>query len=101
MFFIYILFSESAGKFYIGYSSDPIKRLVQHNTSPKTTFTSKFRPWVLKTYFPVSDSRSVALKVERFIKNQKDRDFILQLIRANGDPVQIAQLLARMQCRRG
>ncbi|AZA72389.1 MULTISPECIES: GIY-YIG nuclease family protein [Chryseobacterium] len=31
MFYIYILFSESADKYYIGYSQFPNERLLKHN----------------------------------------------------------------------
>jgi len=34
MFFIYIIYSPSADKYYIGHSDDPIRRLVNHNTKP-------------------------------------------------------------------
>ncbi|RYE30299.1 MAG: GIY-YIG nuclease family protein, partial [Sphingobacteriales bacterium] len=41
MFYIYILYSPSADKFYVGYSTDPIRRLVEHNSTPHDTYTSK------------------------------------------------------------
>ncbi|TRX72699.1 GIY-YIG nuclease family protein, partial [Carboxylicivirga sp. M1479] len=31
-FFIYILYSPSSNKYYIGYSKDPNKRLKEHNS---------------------------------------------------------------------
>jgi len=35
MFFVYILYSESLKKYYIGHSEDPDKRLIEHLTKSK------------------------------------------------------------------
>ena len=80
MFFLYILHSPNNDKYYIGHSSDPWLRLSHHNTDDKDTFTSKCRPWVLAAVFEVGNTRSEALSMERFIKKQKSRKFIEQLI---------------------
>ena len=81
MFYIYILYSQKADKFYIGYSPDVVKRLREHNNPlSNSKFTAKYLPWILVCYFPVSDSRGDALKVERFIKKQKSKQFIQKLI---------------------
>ncbi|MDZ7776225.1 MAG: GIY-YIG nuclease family protein [Bacteroidales bacterium] len=80
MYYIYFLYSENHDKYYVGYSDDPDRRVLEHNTNPRMTFTHKFRPWILKTYFPVSDIRGDTLKVERFIKRQKSRRLITNLI---------------------
>jgi putative endonuclease len=81
MFYIYILYSKSADKYYIGHTPDVFKRLVEHNSPEvKSKFTAKYLPWILLLSFDVSDNRGEAIKVERFIKNQKSRDFIQKLI---------------------
>lgn len=81
MFFIYILYSKSADKFYIGHTNDPERRLYEHNNSfSKSKFTAKFIPWELKMSMPVNIYRTDAMKIELFIKNQKSRKFILKLI---------------------
>ena len=82
MFYIYILYSKKNEKFYIGYSQNVFKRLREHN-NPKTKskFTAKYLPWNLVCDFAVSDSRSDAVKVERFIKKQKSKQFIQKLIK--------------------
>lgn len=64
----------------MGYSDAPAKRLGEHNTDPRMTYTHKYRPWILKTYYPVNENRGDAMKVERFIKRQKSRRFIVNLI---------------------
>ncbi len=86
MFYIYILYSNLADKYYIGQTSDVQKRLYEHNHPIETTkFTAKFIPWVLLTDFPVSENRADALKIERFIKNQKSKKFILKLLENKGN----------------
>ena len=82
MFYIYILYSQKADKFYIGYSPDVFKRLQEHNNPlSNSKFTAKYLLWNLVCYFAVSDSRGEAMKVERFIKKQKSKQFIQKLIR--------------------
>ncbi len=78
-FYIYILYSKGYYKYYVGYSSDPWRRLEEHNTKPFNTFTSKFRPWIIKAVFSCGNKEKEALRVERFIKKQKSRKLIEQL----------------------
>ena len=86
MFYIYILYSDSADRYYIGHTSDPDRRLIEHNTVEETKFTTKFRPWTILLAFEVSESRGDAIKVERFIKRQKSRTFIKKLIESRDNP---------------
>jgi putative endonuclease len=69
MFCIYILYSQSADRYYIGHTDDLIRRIEEHNNVIKNSYTSKFRPWILKASLPVSDSRGEARKVEFYLKN--------------------------------
>ena len=85
-YFIYILQSESSGRYYIGHTDDLQKRVAQHN-DPKytlTTFTKKHRgPWKL-VYFEMFETRAVAMKREREIKAKKSRLYIEELIKRSG-----------------
>ena len=93
MYYIYILYSEKHDLYYCGSSEDPWRRLQEHNTSPRNTFTSKYRPWALKAVFQAGDSRAEAEKYERFLKKQKSRRLIEKLV----DPEFIPQgLLAQL-----
>jgi putative endonuclease len=79
MFYVYILRSISSGKYYIGQSENPERRLDYHNTIEKG-FTSRYRPWELvwkKGY----ETRTEALKAETMVKNRKDRMFVERVIR--------------------
>ena len=86
MYYLYILYSGVADKYYVGQSQDPWLRLEHHNADDKDTFTAKYRPWVLKAVFEVGNSRGDSLKLERFIKNQKSRRLIEQLIQPDFVP---------------
>ena len=101
MYFIYILFSESADKYYVGYSTSPTDRLNRHNNQEHfNTFTKKHRPWSLKAVFQVSESESDALMLEKFIKRQKSRKLIEKLCDPDFIPTgKLAQLVRVPQLR--
>jgi putative endonuclease len=96
MFYIYILFSETLNKYYIGQSQDPWKRLKQHNENLSDKFTGKAKDWVLKAVFKVSDKRADAIAIERFIKNQKSKKFIEKLIDPSTELVGVLAQLIRV-----
>jgi putative endonuclease len=94
MYYIYILYSDSSGNYYCGYSNDPIRRLEEHNHTSFNTFTAKYRPWCLKAYFACSTSAAEAIRVERFIKKQKSSKLLEKLIDPSFIPTgQLAQLV--------
>jgi putative endonuclease len=64
----------------MGISDDSHRRLFEHNNSPHSTFTSKYRPWELFLYFEVGNSLGIALKVEKKIKKQKSREIYYKLL---------------------
>jgi len=92
MFYIYILYSESADRYYVGHTNDPERRLTEHNTTEDIKFTTKFRPWTLLLSFEVSDVRGEAIRLEKFIKKQKSRIFIRKLIESKDDPAYFRDL---------
>jgi putative endonuclease len=78
-YFVYILYSKKFNKFYIGQTANVERRILQHNVSEENTFTSKYRPWILKLALKVSD-RSTAMKIEKYIKGRKSKIYINKLI---------------------
>jgi putative endonuclease len=96
MFYIYILYSAVADKYYVGYTNDYERRLVEHNTKPFSTFTSKCRPWLLKAVFKCGEIESEAMQIEKFIKRQKSRKLIEQLIQKDFIPSGILAQLVRV-----
>ena len=80
MYFIYILYSPSSDKFYVGYTENVSKRIFMHNNPIRNSYTSKHRPWILKKTFKIGNNKTVALKVERKIKKMKSRKYLEQLL---------------------
>lgn len=80
MYYLYIIQSQSTAGFYVGYTSDIDRRLIEHNNTGIDSYTSKFRPWTLRALFAVSENEKEAIQVERFIKKQKSRNLLLKLI---------------------
>ncbi|MBK7883191.1 MAG: GIY-YIG nuclease family protein [Chitinophagaceae bacterium] len=78
MFYVYILQSMKDFSFYIGQCNDLDKRMSKHFDG-MSKYTSGKRPLRL-VYFEKVDSRSEALKREKYIKSQKSRKFIALLI---------------------
>lgn len=78
-YYIYIIYTKQYDKYYVGYSSDPWRRLEEHNTKPFNTYTSKYRPWEIKAVFACGEEEREAMRLERLIKKQKSRKLIEQL----------------------
>ncbi len=85
-YYIYILYSSSADKYYVGSTDNWENRVKTHNETDRVTYTSKHRPWSLVAVFSVGDSRSEAMNLEKFIKKQKSRKLIERLIDASFIP---------------
>ncbi|WP_203256483.1 GIY-YIG nuclease family protein [Hyunsoonleella ulvae] len=83
MYYIYVLYSETYDRFYIGSSNNPWKRLETHNSIKFTTYTSKYRPWTLRAVFEAGFTRGEAEKFEKFIKKQKSRKLLEKLTDKN------------------
>ena len=78
MFFVYILKSLKTGRYYIGFSDDPARRLDEHN-SGRSTSTKAGIPWE-KLYEESYQTRSEAMARERQIKSWKSRRAIEELV---------------------
>jgi putative endonuclease len=68
MFFVYILYSQSIGKYYVGHTNDFDRRFHEHN-SRQTKYSSIGIPWNL-VYKIETESRSEAMKLETKIKKR-------------------------------
>ena len=76
--FVYILYSQSKGQYYVGSTGNVIDRLTRHNQG-RSKATKAGRPWqlVFKKQF---QDRSSAYRYEMNVKKQKSRKYIEQLI---------------------
>ena len=75
---IYILLSLNYQKTYIGITSDPGKRLVQHNNGCNN-YTRRYRPWKI-IYTEKHISELEARKREKYLKSSAGRKFIKKLL---------------------
>ena len=77
----------------MGSSDNYERRLIEHNTSERTTYTSKHRPWQLMAVYECGTERAEALRIERSVKKQKSRKFIERLIQEDIHTGLLAQLV--------
>lgn len=75
-FQVYILKSESTGRYYTGISSDPDNRLEMHNKGLNTSTKNK-GPWV-RIWLSESMSKAEALILERKIKSRGAGRFLAE-----------------------
>jgi putative endonuclease len=74
MYHVYIIYSESLGKFYTGSAEDAVVRLAEHNAGYNRS-TKSGLPWnLVKTI--VVDNRKEALKLELKIKKRGAKRFL-------------------------
>ena len=76
--YIYILKSSKFAKTYVGITDDPIRRLMEHN-SGDSSFTNKFKPWVL-IYKEELLNRIEARRREKYFKSAAGRKKIKKII---------------------
>jgi putative endonuclease len=78
MFHLYILFSPTKNKYYIGHTGDDlVERIRKHNSNHKG-FTGGIGDWELK-YSEEYVTKSEAMKREKEIKSWKSRKMIEKL----------------------
>ena len=71
---VYIIKSESHGNRYVGSAKDVEKRVSEHNNG-KCRYTKGRRPWKLIA-IEEFETRSDAMKREKFLKTGKGREFL-------------------------
>ena len=78
MYYVYIIFSDTLYKKYIGRSNDLRSRLKEHNRG-RSSFTSRGKPWRL-IYYEAFISRKDAIREELFLKSGKGRERLKYLL---------------------
>ncbi len=70
---VYVARSASNGAHYVGCTTDPLRRIRQHNGElvGGGRYTSKHRPWALVRIYGPYYGQSEALKAERALKKGK------------------------------
>jgi putative endonuclease len=69
------LYSEKYEKIYIGYSSNLIERIKDHNFRSTKGHTTRFRPWVV-IYVETFKSKNEAMLREKRLKGGQGRAWI-------------------------
>ena len=82
MYYLYILYSKSYDRFYIGQSQELSSRLERHNNG-QVPSTKPYLPWIIR-YYEIFETRGEAMKREKDIKNKKSRKYIEMLIDQRG-----------------
>ena len=80
MYFVYILYSATLDKYYIGSSYNVQQRLDRHNRG-HSNFTKSGIPWIV-VYTEEFPDRKSAYGREMFIKGKKSKTYIEELIRS-------------------
>ena len=81
MFTVYVLYSISYTKIYIGFTLDLEARLSAHNAEKGKGYTHSFRPWKV-IYSEQFNTKSEAQKREQQLKSAKGRAFIWDLVKS-------------------
>ncbi|MEO5947386.1 MAG: GIY-YIG nuclease family protein [Chitinophagaceae bacterium] len=79
MFTVYVLYSKSFEKIYIGYTSDLSQRLLSHNELSKKGWTIKFRPWIV-AHREIFETKAEAMLREKQLKTAKGREWLWNII---------------------
>ena len=78
-YYVYVLLSKKDKKFYIGYTSNVHRRLIQHN-SGLTKSTAPRRPFIL-LYYECHLSKQDALRRESYFKSSSGKRTLRQMLR--------------------
>lgn len=73
-YYVYILYNAKHDKFYIGQTYNLDKRNFEHNIGI-SNYTSRYDGEWKQVYHEIFDSRSGAMKREKFLKKQKNKSF--------------------------
>ncbi|NQV37587.1 MAG: GIY-YIG nuclease family protein [Candidatus Marinimicrobia bacterium] len=79
-YYTYILYSKSKDRYYVGYTSDLLRRLDQHNSGWSQSTKSGI-PWRIE-FSEKFDNKSDAIRREKEIKRWKSRKLIVDLIQS-------------------
>jgi len=83
MCYVYILFSQSLAKYYIGHTCEALSERIRKHLSSHIGFTSKAKDWKL-VYSEEYVTKSLAYRRELEIKSWKSKIKIKRLIESAG-----------------
>jgi putative endonuclease len=74
MYFIYVLKSVYFNRYYVGFTSDLERRLLEHNRG-KTKSTKFYAPWKI-LFYETMNTRIEARKREKYLKSGVGKEII-------------------------
>jgi len=77
MYYVYILYSRSTGRFYTGQTDDVGDRFIRHNQR-RSKSTKSGAPWLV-VHVEAFKTRSEAIRREMEIKAKKNRRYMIQI----------------------
>ena len=83
MYTVYVLYSPSHQKIYVGFTSNLEQRMISHNQKGVKGYTSKFRPWQV-LFTECFSTKHEAMKREKALKQGKGREYIWNIIKKKG-----------------
>ncbi len=81
-FFLYILQSQVDQSLYIGQTNNLADRISRHNMG-RSKYTKAKLPWSL-LYYETFETRSAAVKRERYLKSLHSKQHVLDIIHSIG-----------------
>ena len=82
MFQVYILFSKTLNKFYVGHTSEELDERLRKHLSGHSGFTAKAKDWKI-VYSEKFTDKSTSYKRELKIKSWKSNVKIIELIKSS------------------
>ena len=79
MFTVYVLYSQSYKKIYVGYTSNLEERFKSHNEVATKGWAIKFRPWEI-VHSEIFEIKADAMRREKELKSAKGRVWIWQVL---------------------
>ena len=81
MYTVYILYSQTLHRYYVGYTNNLERRIAEHNRK-KGKYTDRGIPWGL-VYTETFPDKLSAMNREKEIKKRKSRQYIESLVRSS------------------
>ena len=78
-YYFYILYSESADKYYTGFTSNLDGRITAHNHPANKGWTRTYKPWIL-VHSEVYSTKEEAMDREKQFKKLKSKEIIRKCI---------------------
>ena len=83
MYYVYVLYSATYNKIYVGYTHDLADRLKSHNELATKGYTIRYRPWVI-AFQEEFNTKVDALRREKALKSSRGRVYIWNKLKELG-----------------